>query len=487
MCKQAMVIVTVATWISTSGCVGQYGEPEPSSRTAQTAATFDGLADSGDYTAQTAANILIFGDFDAGIDKLSEALINAGHTVTVQNILPSDLSPFNTVWHVGLDDLLSSSEQGRLENFLAEGGGLHLSGESFQGAFMNATIQQLINRVVVGGGYTIGQPDSVPPPFPRFDFPVNANAISEVTDDIDGLTLVDSGGMMFPPDTFGNPFPDPGNPADPRARNVIAFSPFFGTNFPVGAIWDAQDLGGNGRLSLIMDSGWFLFLTGDNLAMVEQLQGFLTGQVNQAPDDVQASLVGTPDCVRGAGRTVVELSGSAVDPEGDPLTFRWFLNGFQVASGPNPSIELPLGQHVVFLRVSDGQLETEAVSVTIEVPECSEVCEPGGNVFIFCHPGCPCDHGVGDCDIDEDCLPGLRCLHDAGFAFGYDDNEVDVCSFDCPTIGVGAWNYCTDLCPCDAGKGDCDFDSDCMPGLGCQSDVGAALGFDTEVDLCEPL
>jgi hypothetical protein len=61
-----------------------------------------------------------------------------------------------------------------------------------------------------------------------------------------------------------------------------------------------------------------------------------------------------------------------------------------------------------------------------------------------------------------------------------------VCSSQCPTLGVGAWNYCSPQCPCDAGEGDCESDADCIPGLRCVSDIGPAFGFQREVDLCEP-
>lgn len=111
----------------------------------------------------------------------------------------------------------------------------------------------------------------------------------------------------------------------------------------------------------------------------------------------------------------------------------------------------------------------------------------GSGLWGACTPDCPCAHGTGDCDSDDDCAGEGRCLHDAGAAFGYEDPEVDVCSIGCPVLGVGAWNFCSPECPCSAGEGDCDSDSDCESGLKCMRDVGPAYGYDRETDVCEIL
>ncbi|WP_428264537.1 PA14 domain-containing protein [Haliangium sp.] len=108
----------------------------------------------------------------------------------------------------------------------------------------------------------------------------------------------------------------------------------------------------------------------------------------------------------------------------------------------------------------------------------------GGGGWHDCSPECPCPPGEGDCDSDADCVSDTFCLHDAGLAFGFDDAEIDVCSDICPTLGVGARNYCSEQCPCAAGEGDCDGDVQCLPGLACASDIGAAYGFEAGVDVC---
>lgn len=106
----------------------------------------------------------------------------------------------------------------------------------------------------------------------------------------------------------------------------------------------------------------------------------------------------------------------------------------------------------------------------------------GGN---FCSSDCPCDEGQGDCDSDAECAAGLRCLHDAGAAYGFDP-DTDVCVSGCPDAGLGGSNFCIPDCPCDAGEGDCDRDADCGPGLDCVHDVGADFGWGPDVDVCLP-
>ncbi|MCA9664352.1 MAG: hypothetical protein KC503_02155 [Myxococcales bacterium] len=47
------------------------------------------------------------------------------------------------------------------------------------------------------------------------------------------------------------------------------------------------------------------------------------------------------------------------------------------------------------------------------------------------------------------------------------------------------WLYCSASCPCGAGQGDCDNDSECAPGLRCAHNVGAKYGAGSTVDVCE--
>ena len=79
-----------------------------------------------------AANVLIFGGVFSASQKeeLEANLTSLGDTVTVDILLPLDLTPFDTVWHVGPRVALMEAERIRLAAFLASGKGVHLTGET---------------------------------------------------------------------------------------------------------------------------------------------------------------------------------------------------------------------------------------------------------------------------------------------------------------------------------------------------------------------
>ncbi|WP_428263758.1 Ig-like domain-containing protein [Haliangium sp.] len=426
------------------------------------------------------ANVLVFGDYEDGINALISTLTSLGHTVTLNPDfgLSADLTQFNTVWHVGQDTPLTDAQIDALSDYVISGGGLHLSGERSGAAEMNDTITQVLDRVVLGGGVVAGDPATANGTVLDY-FPINSNALGGVSSSpnpADYMRLLGAGGMSGVP-----------------TSNVLATG---AGGVVVAAVWDSSGLvGGHGALSVVMDSGWFTipvdtaFNLHDNGALVENLQEAMNRPRNLPPVNPDPGGDRTVECDPNdnSDTVPVTLTGSATDPDGDPLTFTWLESGDVLATGATANVNLSVGQHTIRLLVSDGRGgEATAPPVTILVV-CEVDCTPGPGLFTRCHPLCPCAHGEGDCDFDNDCEPGLVCLHDAGFAFGYDDNEVDVCSNVCPTLGVGAWNYCSPECPCDQGEGDCETDADCAPGLRCVSDIGPTFGFDREVDICEPI
>ncbi len=156
----------------------------------------------------------------------------------------------------------------------------------------------------------------------------------------------------------------------------------------------------------------------------------------------------------------------------------------------------------------------------------------------------PCAAGQGDCDVDEDCMAGLKCGNDNANALwgtGPWSSAVDVCIPDplgtwvyTPKIGkryvfrranwaswgrvhndgvhkweyqgsyytypahhihragvggVGSWNWdaCTSGSRCSAGQGDCDNDSDCQNGLVCVHDKAKLYNtsWPTDGDVCD--
>jgi hypothetical protein len=63
----------------------------------------------------------------------------------------------------------------------------------------------------------------------------------------------------------------------------------------------------------------------------------------------------------------IRLSHNAYDPDGDPLTTTWLIDGEEVSHEPRYSTKLPEGEHLIGLRVSDGMEERSAERrVTVE-------------------------------------------------------------------------------------------------------------------------
>lgn len=116
-------------------------------------------------------------------------------------------------------------------------------------------------------------------------------------------------------------------------------------------------------------------------------------------------------------------------------------------------------------------------------------------------PSCeaaPCPSGTGPCETHTDCETGLSCLGDVAGQFRYhpalllcaeahcgtgqqDGDETDVdCGGSCgkcwgcpPKSLASTDDYCSALCPCGLGRGDCDTDAQCEPGLVCTQDPNA--------------
>lgn len=109
--------------------------------------------------------------------------------------------------------------------------------------------------------------------------------------------------------------------------------------------------------------------TGDNPAgansTFDMYTAAITAVVNQPPT-ADAGPDQTVECT-GPGGASVTLDGSgSSDPDGDPLTFTW-TGPFGTASGPTPTVTLPLGTHIITLTVDDGNGGTSSDTVTVNV------------------------------------------------------------------------------------------------------------------------
>lgn len=212
-----------------------------------------------------AANIFVFGDrFGDKTNLVNNLNLLGGNTVTTDTFLPADLSTYDTVWQVSAFSPLEISEQERLANFLAQGGGLHLTGERPCCEAQNDSIEAFINSVVKGGGVTVGDQGDISGPYA-----FNPEAAGNLTKD---------------PNTIVNWNPSAsGGLGGTSLRNTLAFG---AGGAAVGGVWDSMDLVGNsGRLTLLMDVNWFS--TTGREAPIENIQTFLSGAaVSQPPQDV---------------------------------------------------------------------------------------------------------------------------------------------------------------------------------------------------------
>jgi hypothetical protein len=109
---------------------------------------------------------------------------------------------------------------------------------------------------------------------------------------------------------------------------------------------------------------------------------------------------------------------------------------------------------------------------------------PGNSVF--CSATCPCGVGGGDCDSDSQCMPGLVCASNFGKSFGM-SSATDVCMTPtCAGRVQGSGTFCSAGCPCGEGGGDCDSSAECLPGLRCASNNGPQFGYSASTDVCVP-
>ena len=113
------------------------------------------------------------------------------------------------------------------------------------------------------------------------------------------------------------------------------------------------------------------------------------------------------------GYGIVTLDGSgSSDPDGDELDYYWMweIDGINFeAEGIGPAVELPVGEHVIELVVSDGILDSEPNYVVVTVkasvefamhltPRVLNVQSKGK--WVKAHFVLPAEYGVDDVDVD---------------------------------------------------------------------------------------
>ncbi len=106
--------------------------------------------------------------------------------------------------------------------------------------------------------------------------------------------------------------------------------------------------------------------TGPTVNTQDPAQVAACSDPNQPPSANAGPDRSVPDSDGAPGENVT-LAGSAVDPEGEALTYQWILNDSTIATGPTPTVALPEGSSTLTLVVTDagGATNTDDVTITV--------------------------------------------------------------------------------------------------------------------------
>jgi hypothetical protein len=205
-----------------------------------------------------ADSVLVFGDYPSK-DILATSLTSLGHSVTNVSTLPADLGGFDTIWHVGAFVPLTADEQTRLANYLAGGGGIHLTGERPCCEPLNDSLQSFVNSVVTGGAVQVGDLGDI-----NGAYTINPSAHG-------GLATTPNSVSVWVPSASGGM----GGLGSLPSANILATG---AGDVPVGGAWISSELNSSaGRMTLLMDVNWFEQPgSGDNLAIIDNIQTFLS-------------------------------------------------------------------------------------------------------------------------------------------------------------------------------------------------------------------
>jgi hypothetical protein len=345
--EQAMG-TTVATFGDSSAAVEGGNTPEAQAPEHITAPILPGgiaafsLATGAPRVKSGSSAFLLFGDRAGERDLLATELASAFPNRVVVDVagLPSDLSAFGTVWHVGAFVPLTDAEQATLRGFLGGGGGLHFTGERPCCEPLNASITTFLRSVVEGGsGITAGGLGDIAGPYT-----FNPGAKGGVSEGLTGWNPLSPGGI-----------------SGVTGANVLVAS---ASQTPVGAIWDESDLLGNaGRLTLLMDVNW---LTQPGAADVIR-------NINRFIDDPPTTLVldgplfrSVGDALGTAGDALLDIAGYSVSSSGGEA-----LLGFT-----GSAVTLPGS----LVRLSDSRVTTGGTFVRADGG--SELVQTGGDPFV---------------------------------------------------------------------------------------------------------
>jgi hypothetical protein len=133
-------------------------------------------------------------------------------------------------------------------------------------------------------------------------------------------------------------------------------------------------------------------------------------------------------CAQPGSTVPVHLDGTgSFDPDGDPLTFAWFENGVQIASGPAPAIALAPGIHTITLVVRDGGTSAQD-DVRVSIAEDSQPPDVEPRPMIVLHPPDLRYHHfqLSDCARSVDTCSGTESINEVGQIVAIHSDERDV-------------------------------------------------------------
>jgi hypothetical protein len=227
-------------------------------------------------------SILVSGDHGLGKTGLVTGLRTLGHQVTETGVLPDDLTGYDMIFYVGFSTPLTATERIRLATFVADGGGLLMTGERPCCDTMNDSLTLLANDLVVGGGVTLGRQGDVLADggvlyFPYLVNPEARGGIAVSPNPVSALRLLSPGGIAG----LTNP------------ANILATGH---GGVPVAAIWDKDDLVVRaGRLIVVMDTNWLHTLdSADNLPFLVNATAYMCGATPR--DDDNDGVIHKYDC-----------------------------------------------------------------------------------------------------------------------------------------------------------------------------------------------
>jgi hypothetical protein len=216
--------------------------------------------------ASFAASILVFGDRGTERNTVTAELTAQGNTVTNVSDLPTDISGFDTIWHIGAFVPLSTGVQSQLSDFLASGKGVYLTGERPCCDALNNSIESLVNANLKNGTVQIGDLEDIPGPY---EF--NPSALGNI-----GSIVAD-----WQPNGPGGIANITGDGVS--GDNILVSAAQSGTI--VGAGWEDSDFINGGRLVVFMDVNWLTALTTSEKDVIAATQEFLfDGFVGPNPD-----------------------------------------------------------------------------------------------------------------------------------------------------------------------------------------------------------